>query len=126
MITTNIKYGGDLEIGDFIAVGSNYEMNFGWYSGNGKSGTIQFMRPWGVAWLFEQYNKRINNPNFPTENKDKRGFTLEHIEKDFVRKQHFNRVIKITCPDDVFTGRDLQNYLEAKRILTDMKFLKHK
>jgi hypothetical protein len=122
MITSNIKYGGVLQIGDFIAVGSNYEMGFGWFSGLGKTGTIQYIQSHSVSWQYEQYRKRQQAGT--TEPKDRKGFTLEHIDKAFVRKQHFNRVVKITCPDDVFTGRDLQNYLEAKRILTDMKFLK--
>jgi len=127
MITTHIKFGGDLQIGDFIAVGSNYMMNFGWYSGNGKSGTIQYVTARSVGWAFGAYNIRRDSkvPAVVNSNpKDRMGFTLDHISKDFVRQQHNNRIVKITCPDDCFTGRDLQTYLEAKRILTDMKFLK--
>jgi len=124
MITSTIKYGGILQIGDFIAVGSNYEMAFGWFSGNGKTGTIQYIWPNKITWAFSEYNKTMNNPNAVLSAKDRRGFSLDHISKDYVRLQHFNRVVKITCPDDVFAGADLQKYLEAKRILTDMKFLK--
>jgi len=122
MITTNIKYGGALKIGDFIGVGSNWGMDFGWYSGNGKSGTVQFITPQTITYDFTAYTKRQQG-GYP-EPKDRRGFSLDCISKSFVRVQHGNRIVKITCPDDVFTGKELQQYLEAKRILTDMKFLK--
>jgi len=124
MITTKIRHGGDLQIGDFIGIGDNYGMSFGWYSGNGKTGTLQYITSYSVTGEWTGYNSRITGPNGTLYPKDRKGFTLDHIYKSHVLKHRLDRVVKITCPDDCFTGRDLQTYLEAKRILTDMKFLK--
>jgi len=124
MITSTIKYGGTLQIGDFICLGNSWGLAFGWYSGNGKSGTIQFVSPRNILWDFKTYSIRTTQPGGSTFPKDRKGFTLDHISKAYVRSNHANRVLKITCPDDVFTGEDLQNYLVAERILKDMKFLK--
>lgn len=123
MIVNYITFGGTLTIGDFIGIGSNCGMTFGWYSGNGKSGNIQFISPWDIITDFRDYNERMKKGVKKTT-KDVRGFSLDHIGKHPVRGRHLNRIVKITCPDDVFTGVDLQRYLEAKRILTDMKFIK--
>ena len=127
MITTHIRYGGNLTIGDFIGVGNGYHMAFGWYSGNGKSGTVQYVTSHVIAWEFNAYNSRMNSTNTAVMNsnpKDRKGFTLDHIGKSYVMANKANTIVKITCPDDCFSGKDLQDYLEAKRILTDMKFLK--
>lgn len=124
MITSSIKYGGTLEIGDFLGIGSNWGMSFGWYSGNGKSGNIQYITPNQVVWSFGAYHKRMNNPAVKISSKDRGGFSLEHIEKSPVRIHKNDTMVKITCPDDVFTGADLQKYLEAKKILQQMHFLK--
>lgn len=122
--STTIKHGGTLNIGDFIGIGSNWGMNFGWYSGNGKSGNIQYITPYSVRWAFDAYNKRINSPHLPAIPKDRGGFTLDHIEKNYIRQHKNDTVVKITCPDDVFTGGELQIYLAAKRVLQEMHFLK--
>jgi len=123
MIVSTIKYGGVLNVGDFLGIGSNCGMTFGWYSGNGKSGNIQFISAYDVIREFKDYNDRMK-VGVKKTTKDVRGFNFDHISKHPLRGRHVDRALKITCPDDVFTGLDLQRYLEAKRILTDMKFLK--
>jgi len=126
MIVNHIKYGGALKVGDFIGIGSNCGMTFGWYSGNGKSGNIQFISAYDVIREFNDFKARMNNKSTVSKKstKDIRGFSFDHLSKHPLRGRHVDRAVKITCPDDVFTGLDLQRYLEAKRILIDMKFIK--
>jgi len=125
MIGYIVKYGGMLQIGDFIGIGDSYGMMFGWFSGTGKTGTLQYVAPYSVIGEWRGYNHRMNNQSTTTPYpKDRRGFTLDHIGKSHVLKHRSDRVVKITSPEDCFLGTDLQNYLDAKKILTDMNFLK--
>lgn len=121
MITNDIKFGGTIYVGDFILIGDGY-VNYGWYSGNGKAGNIQFINPRTVNYSVAEYNDRIKNS--PISSKDKKGFNLDHIGKYPIRNTRKHFVIKITDPEAVLTGHDLTEYLKAKETLTQIKFLK--
>jgi hypothetical protein len=108
MITNEIRFGGTLHIGDFIMVGSDYGFTYGWYSGNGKAGNIQFISPSMVYFA--------NDGNQP--------FTFNNIKKSFVRDSRKDNVVKITNPERVFTNEYLRHYIEAKELLTKINFLK--
>jgi len=110
MITKEIKYGGTLQQGDFIGVGSNYGMLFGWYVGCIKVHTIQFISPATVLQEFIAYKNKQ--------------FTFEHISKDQVKDLNHNRIIKIHNPDDIFDLDDRERYRLAKKVLQDLDFFK--
>lgn len=108
MITNDIKYGGTLQIGDFIMIGHPRGYNFGWYSGSGKSGNIQFITTSSIYFA--------NDGNVP--------FNFNNISKSFVRNTKIDTVIKIADPLSVLTNTDLKHYLEAKELLIKINFLK--
>jgi len=122
-MTKFIKYGGTLQEGDFIGVGANHGMTFGWYSGNGRSGTLQFIRSRTVVWEFDHFNERKAKGDMLC-NKDKRGFSLDHIGKEYVKNSKTNCVVKINDATGLFTDEELDRYEKAVVILKAMNFLK--
>lgn len=124
MITQEIRYGGTLKIGDFIAIAANHYLYFGWYCGNGKAGNIQYVGVQEVAWQFKEFNDRQSGKSYGVNHKDRKGFSLDHFRKNPLRNNKKHTVIKITDPEEMFTQYELTEYLKAKEILTNMKFLK--
>lgn len=123
MITNKIRYGGTLNIGDFIVIGCDWSVSYGWYCGNGKSGNIQFIAPHVVNYSSVAYDERVKSSTNLTA-KDRKGFSLDHIGKSPIRNSRKKNVIKIIYPESIFTGVDLEMYKAAKDILTQIKFLK--
>jgi hypothetical protein len=107
MITNEIRFGGTLNIGDFIMIGSDYGFSYGWYSGNGKAGNIQFISP-SMVYFADKADK----------------FSFSNIKKSFVRDSRKGNVVKITDPESVLTNECLRHYIEAKELLTKINFLK--
>lgn len=127
MITNDLRYGGTLNVGDFIGIGSDWGMNFGWYCGNGKAGNIQYICPRTVVYNFEGYNHRVNwskDNNTVLTARDRKGFTLDHIGKNPIRNHKKDNAVKIIVADGLFHGTELKDYERAKEILTQIKFLK--
>lgn len=122
MMTYHIKHGGTLQVGDFIAISKKDYVQFGWYSGNGRAGNLQFVRPFFVVKDKEHFEDRVRKGT--TSNKDKQGFSLDHIGKEFVKHKHADYVIKINDASGLFTGVDLQLYEEARSILKAMNVIK--
>jgi hypothetical protein len=108
MKANEIKYGGPLEIGDFIFVGCSWQFMYGWFCGNGKSDTIQYITPSSVYFA----HKQDESVPFPS------------IRKSYVRQTKIDTIIKISDPDKIFSQHELKFYLEAKEILNKIKFLK--
>lgn len=128
MIIQKIPFGKELHIGDYLAYSTTYAPNFGWFVGNGKTGSIQYISPRTVIYEFDNYNKRIEKSktsNVDLSRKDNKGFTFEHIGKNFVKGSNFNKIIKITDPSAIFSEREFDEYEKAKKILTEMHFLKN-
>lgn len=49
-----LKYGGQIVPGDFIAISDGNHINFGWYAGNGR-GTLQYYPVRGAMRCYEDY-----------------------------------------------------------------------
>jgi hypothetical protein len=124
-----LKYGGDLYIGDFIGISVTNSMDFGWYCGDGTSGTLQYYTMWAVKARHEHYEMWQKLPVdqrtrwYPTSYKD--GFTKKCLYKSFINAVHDTRVIKLPHPEDIFTNKeDREAYENAKEVLIKLNFIK--
>ena len=121
-----LKYGGDLQFGDFIAVANQNCLSFGWYAGRGKSGTLQYYSvrsPRSVVQRYELWENKTDAPKWENEHYEK-GLSIKLLWKEYIYGDSMNnRVVKITDPEAIFTDEMLQIYLESKDALIKLKFL---
>jgi hypothetical protein len=126
MKTLEIKYGGVLQTGDFIGVGSNHSMFFGWYVEKDKPSIIEFISPENVIKARDNLKLRIElreaKGKEPLDS-DANGLTLNHIKREYVRTLGFSRVVRIHEPNLIFQDEDKDEYRLAKKILEELKFL---
>lgn len=118
-----VKHGGDLEIGDFVAVSYAAGFTFGWYCGYGKN-TLQYIEyHWPVTSL-DQYNRIKQDPAYSDyEKANSEEFNKNWIAKNYVKDWNY-RVMKIQDPEIIFTEQEnLDKYREAKQILEQIKFI---
>jgi hypothetical protein len=128
MITNDIRYGGTLKIGDFIGIGDNYGMSFGWYCGNGRADNIQYITIESILYAHRDYLRLVETAKrtgIPLSKKDRDGFSLDHIGKHPVRNHKKDCVVKLTDSDSLFSGDKFINYEKAKLILTQIKLIGH-
>ena len=130
MTKHNLRYGGQLEIGDFIAIADGTYVNLGWYVGAGQ-GTLQYYCYTTPGVVYINYNKFLNNPspdnwdvNHYTKHKK---FSSKLIWKGYVYgwgvRDGGTRVIKITNPESLFTNaEDLEAYNNSKQALLTLNF----
>lgn len=123
-MTYHIKHGGTLQIGDFIAVNKKYRIDFGWYTGNGRTGTLQYVKPLYVTLANDRFEKG-KSVGFLDDKVFKNGLALDHIAKEFVKHKDTDMVVKINDATGLFTGKDLELYEEAREILRSMRVIKH-
>jgi hypothetical protein len=123
------RYGGELQIGDFIAVAYSNTFSFGWYVGSGK-GTIQFVDVHGPAsaWhIYERWKAGELIGHWYSKRFAKDGFTFKLLYKNYVlgdKVDEGRRVIKIEDPESIFTNAgDLEEYKKSKEALIYIKFL---
>ena len=124
-----LKYGGDLHIGDFIGISVNNTMDFGWYCGDGASGTLQYYTIWAPIVRYEDYEAWEKLPVdqrakwYPKSYKD--GFTKKCLWKSYINTVYCTRVIKISHPEDIFTDKkDRERYEKSKEVLIKLNFIK--
>jgi hypothetical protein len=124
----NLKYGGQLEIGDFIAVSNGNHIDLGWYCGDG-SNTLQYYSYVVPASAHKQYKDWLNQSDadrsaWRTKLYTK-GFTKKCLWKSYINTVHSTRVVKIVRPEDIFTNKeDRDNYEESKEALITLNFIK--
>ncbi len=92
-----LRYGGEINTGDFIAVTKHNSLSFGWFVQEGR-GTIQYYFLYSIS--------------------DQR-----KLWKDYVYKDQ-SRIMKINNPEEVLTGADLIQYEQAVKILKEKNFLR--
>ena len=128
MITTDILYGGTLNIGDFIFFSRSGQFDYGWYVGNGKTGTLQYIKPTSVVYHKSIYDAGLtvyNNTGVGSKRIFERPFNFDSIGKDYIKKEHFIKVVKIENPDNIFVkGHAKDTYDKAKAILANLNFIK--
>lgn len=125
----DIKYGGRILPGDFIAVAFNNHIDFGWYAGNGRD-TLQYYHFRGPMNAYDRWDE-WNNQSDEEKNKAWRakqyrnGFTTKCLWKSYINSVHETRVIRITNIEDIFTEpEDRDNYEKSKEVLIKLNFIK--
>jgi hypothetical protein len=120
-----LKYGGDLQIGDFIGVSVNNCMDFGWYCGDGINKTLQYYTIWAPKVIYEDYEAWKKLPEDKNPGAYKNGWTIKCLYKSYINTVHDTRVIKILHPEDIFTNKaDREAYEKSKEVLIKLNFIK--
>lgn len=120
-----IRFGGQLEKGDFIAISYNNYIQFGWYVGSGKSTTqfYSYAAPNSSSFSYDSFLKEANPSKWITE-RFKNGLTLKSIYKDYIYDTGSHRICKIN-PTDIFTHpEELEIFEKSVEILIKLNFLK--
>ena len=126
-----IRYGGDLQIGDFIMIANSNSTSFGWYCGQGR-GTVQYYHfrvPAERYKTFQEWEagKLPNLNKWYREKFEKHGFSSKLFYKEYIYGGGIDlngcRVVKITDPESIFTHpEDLEDYRKSKEALIYIKF----
>jgi hypothetical protein len=125
-----VRYGGDLQIGDFIMVAGNGYTSFGWYAGRGR-GTVQYYHYGVPGDRFKEFKDwedgKLDNHTWLGEQFKKHGFSSKLFYKDYIYGGGINlngsRVVKMTDPESIFTEQeDLDRYRKSKEALISIKF----
>jgi hypothetical protein len=126
-----VRYGGDLQIGDFIMIASSNYTSFGWFSGTGR-GTIQYYNFRVPGDRFEAFQDwqagTIDSSHKWLIGKFKKhGFSSKLFYKEYIYGGGIglngSRVVKLTDPESIFTEQeDLENYRKSKEALIYIKF----
>ena len=127
-----LRYGGDLQIGDFILVANSNYTSFGWFCGRGQGGTVQYYHfrvPADKFKAFQEWqaNGDKNISAWYAERFKKHGFSSKIFYKDYIYGGGIDltgsRVIKLSNPEDIFTDpQDLEDYRKSKEALIHIKF----
>jgi hypothetical protein len=124
------RYGGDLQIGDFIMIANSNYTSFGWYCGQGR-GTVQYYHYGVPGSRFEEFKDwkagKLNNHTWLGERFKKHGFSSKLFYKEYIYGGgvEFNgsRVVKIPDPESIFTHpEDIDRYKKSKEALIYIKF----
>ena len=125
-----VRYGGDLQIGDFIMIANSNYTTFGWYCGTGRN-TIQYYQFRVPGDRLEEYQQwkagNLKNYTWLAERFEKNGFTAKLFYKDYIYGGGINlngsRVVKIADPESIFTHpEDIEDYRKSKEALINIKF----
>ena len=127
-----LKHGGDLQVGDFIAVSYTNTIWFGWYAGDGR-GTLQFYTMNGPTHAYENYKNwkddiakgKITIDSWRSK-QYKDGFTKKCLWKSYINSPHPSRVIKINRPEEILTDKeDRDTYERSREIMILLNLIKH-
>jgi hypothetical protein len=123
-----LQHGGQLEIGDFIAVSNGNHLDFGWYCGDGIN-TLQYYYYRNPQNAYNTYEDWLNQSEANrTAWKTKRytnGFTKKCLWKSYINAVHTTRVLKINNPEEIFTNKeDRDDYEKSKETLIKLNFIK--
>jgi hypothetical protein len=126
----NIKYGGTLVPGDFIAVSYQNHIDLGWYAGDGR-GTLQYYTLRGPGIAYKDYQDWLNSSdeekrkNKWMSSRFEKGFTRKSFWKSYINSVHSTRVMKLTNPEEIFTEKeDRESYEKSKEALITINFIK--
>jgi hypothetical protein len=125
-------YGGELQIGDLIAIADGNIISLGWYCGRGRGETVQYYSIFSACSIMTEY--RLWEKGIEPENAYRWGaarreeFETVGLHIKMVKKCYINsvtpwRIIKITNPEDSITGeKQIEAYLETKEFLNKVNF----
>lgn len=118
-----VQHGGDLKIGDFVAISYSAGFTLGWYCGEGKN-TLQYFETHWPATSLDYYTRVKADKDYKQHAKA----NSEEFDKSWIAKSYVNnwkwRVMKIENPESLFTDpENLNKYIESKQILEKIKFI---
>lgn len=124
---TEIKLGGDINIGDFVCIANGNFLEFGWFCGRGQGGTFQYYyykQPMRYKEIYENakiYPQYHNHKKAMSEE-----FNIKWLKKSFLLDFKGNRIMKINWDvRDMFTNiEQLNDYKKSREILEQLNFLK--
>jgi hypothetical protein len=127
-----LRYGGDLQIGDFIMIANSNYTTFGWFCGTGR-GTVQYYHfrvPGDRFEAFQNWQAGTidSRDKWLVERFKKYGFGSKLFYKEYVYGSGLNskngsRVVKLIDPESIFTEQeDLESYRKSKEALIHIKF----
>ena len=126
----NIRYGGTLVPGDFIAVSYQNHIDLGWYAGDGR-GTLQYYTLRGPGIAYKDYQDWLNSSdeekrkNKWMSSRFEKGFTRKSFWKSYINSVHSTRVMKLTNPEELLTEQeDRELYERSKEALITVNFIK--
>ena len=110
-----VKYGKELEKGDFIIIASGNYLDLGWYVGRGKSGTVQYYHLHEGCYWFDEFQKLGETPKY---------FSLKSLYKSYVNSVHEGRIANIENPESLFIHDEelLEVYNKSKSLLLSLNF----
>lgn len=118
-----------LEVGDFIVIAWNNQLDYGWYCGQGRdNSTLQYYNidsPASALEDYEQYEKGEPISSWVAERfKKQKGFNSKCFYKSYINSYYERRILKPANPDDLFTHPEqLAKYNKSKEALIRIKFL---
>jgi hypothetical protein len=124
-----LKYGGQLVPGDFIVVSFSNHLDFGWYVGDGRGGTLQYYSLRSPALSHDRYEEWLKMSDEEkskhwTTAQFKKGFTIKSLWKSYINSVHSTRVLKLTNTNDIFTEQeDIMYYEKSKEALITLNFI---
>ena len=125
-----LKYGGQIVPGDFIAISDGNHLNFGWYAGNGR-GTLQYYPMRGAMRCYEDYKSWLamsdeeKAKNKWYSKRFEKGFTVKCLWKSYINSVHRTRVMKLTNIEDIFTEQeDIIEYQESREVMIKLNLVK--
>lgn len=123
--------GRELQFGDFLIIASANALDFGWYAGTGKTGTLQYYSVWNPRHIYEQWleykrTEALGNPKYKfLFEKSKGQLLVKHFYKSYINTPDEYRVLYVKNPDELFNNDSerKQKYEESKQALIEAKFL---
>ena len=116
-----------LNVGDFIIIASNNQLDYGWYCGQNKYGsTLHYYTIWSPANALEDFERYEagDKTGWRTKKFEKHGFTSKCFYKSFLNVWYESRILKPGNPDELFTHPEqLERYNKSKEALIKIKFL---
>jgi hypothetical protein len=125
-----VRYGGDLQIGDFVMIADGNATSFGWYCGQGR-GTLQYYfyrEPGEQLENFKHWEAGNLDNSWHAARFKKYGFSSKLFYKCYIYggglySVYGSRVVKLPNGESIFTNsEDLQAYLKSKEALIKIKF----
>lgn len=100
-----------LEVGDFVIISSAYGMDYGWFVGSGKSGTLQYRSMNHLSHWQKMIEQGHSGP--------------KKVYISYINTVSKYRVLKVKNPNELFASEELQEQYEAAlKYLNNENFFK--
>jgi len=123
------RFGGKLEIGDFILVAYNNCVYPGWYCGMGQNKSLQYYSVQEIIHRAESYDEFLKDKNSLPYYITKRytnGFTKKSLYKSYINSCYKSRVVKIANPEEILIEQDdIDDYQKSRQILINLGIIKN-